>query len=66
MPGLDLMLLYTEHKLQEDDMLLLLFSEETVNLALGCSVKHQVASSDITGCVKQTIRPVLTVIPFRK
>lgn len=40
MPGLDLMQLYTEHKLPEDDILLLLFSEETVNLALGCSVKH--------------------------
>lgn len=66
MPGLDLKLLSIEHKLSEANMSLFLFSEETVNLALGCLVKHQVASSDITGCIKQTIRPGLTVIPFRK
>lgn len=66
MPGLGLTLLYTEHKLPEADMPLFLLSEAAVNLALGCSVKHQVASSDITGCVKQPFRPVLTAIPFRK
>lgn len=66
MPGLGLTLFYTEHKLPEADVPLFLFSEAVVNLALGCSVKHQVASSDIMGCVKQPFRPVLTAIPFRK